>query len=212
MPFTIQGKLKTDWLSFGEAHDTVWTANAVAIGLTVIQAGAYTTKVASARAKYDAMIVAHNAAKTATQQWYDAAVDMRDNASMLLGIIKGFADTQADPNAIYALAQIPPQSERTPAGPPTDCTNLTLELTNQGNVQLSWTGTLRQGQFFSVWRKLAGETKFTQIGSVATKAFLDDQVPQGTQYAQYQVRAQRGSLVSQGCEPATILFGVSLAA
>lgn len=212
MAFTIQGTLKLDWLNFGESHDAVWTANAVGIGITAIQAGSYTTKVAAARAKYDAMIVARNAAKTATQQWYDAAIEMRDNGAMLLGIIKGFADTQADPNAVYALAQIPPQGSRTPAGPPTDCTNLTLELTNQGNVQLDWTGTLRQGQFFSVWRKLAGQSVFTQIGSVAKKAFLDDQVPQGTQYAQYQVRAHRGSLVSQGCEPVTILFGVSLAA
>lgn len=212
MAGSIQGKNHTDWLAFGEAHDDLWDADPVPIGLTAPQTADYVAAVSAARAQYNAMIVARNAAMAATQAWYSLATSMRDQGSTLIALIKAFADTQPSPGEVYALAQIPPASDRTAAGPPTDGKNLTLELTNQGAIRLRWTGSLAKGQFFSVWRQLPGESGFTQIGSVATKTFLDGNVPQGADWAQYQVRAHRRDLVSQGCEPVTILFGVSLAA
>lgn len=208
----IQGIHNIDWLTFGESHDSLWEIDPPSIGLTAPQAADYTASVADARANYVAMIAARNAAKAATQTWYASALSMRDRGSVLLALIKAFADTQPEPGAVYALAQIPQTSQRTMTGPPIDGKNLTLGLTNQGNVRLEWEGRLSKGQFFTIWRQLPGESDFTQIGSVAAKHFLDKQVPQGSQWAQYQVRAHRRDLVSEGCEPVSILFGAQLAA
>jgi hypothetical protein len=204
---TIQGVSKLDWLVFGESHESVWAADPLLIGLTAAQCTAYTADVAAARTKYNAMVAARNAALAATQDWYNAAFAMRDNGAALITTIKGFADLSGDPITVYVKAEIPPPAAPTPAGPPTDCTDLTAELTNSGNVELSWKGTISRGQFFSVWRKLTGETAWTQLGSVAAKTFLDTLVPEGITGAQYQVKAHRGSLVSQGCEPVAIIFG-----
>ena len=207
MASPIQGTTRTEWLTFGEAHGTLWKTDFASIGITEPQGTAYSVKVDAARDAYDAMIVARDAAKAATLNWYTKVDAMKENGAMLLGLIKGYADTQADPNAVYIAAQIPAPATPTPAGPPTDCTALVATLTNSGNVELTWKGTLRSGQFFSVWRKLAGETTWTSMGSVAAKAFIDTQVPEGTGGGQYMVKAHRGSLVSQGCEPVGIIFG-----
>jgi hypothetical protein len=159
------------------------------------------------------MVAAPNAAKAATQDWSSASNAMYNNAAVLILAIRSFADGSDDPLTVYAKAEIPPPAAPSPAGPPTDCTDLSAELTNSGNVELKWKGTLAKGQFFSVWRKLAGETTWSQMGSIAAKAFLDTQVPEAITGAQYQVKAHRGSQVSQGCEPVAIIFGtVQLAA
>ena len=213
MAGSIQGETYSQWLTFGEAHDLAWKTNFASIGITEAQGTAYMALVTAARTAYDEMIVARNAAKDATQDFYVAAQDMYDDAAMLLGIIKGYANTQANPQAVYSAASIPPPSDPTPAGPPVDCTDLKATLTNSGNVELSWKGSLAKGQFFSVWRKLTGETSWTLLGSIRSKSFLDTTVPEAVAGGQYQVKAQRGIQISEGCEPVAIIFGtVQLAA
>ena len=207
MASPYQGTTRTEWLTFGEAHGLLWKTDFAQIGITEPQGTAYSVKVIAARDAYDAMIVARDAAKAATLNWYSKADSMKENGAMLLGIIKGYAETQADPNVVYIAAQIPAPATPTPAGPPTDCTDLVASLTNLGNVELNWKGTLKSGQFFSVWRKLAGEVNWTSMGSVAAKAFIDTQVPEGIGGGQYMIRAHRGTQVSQGCEPVGIIFG-----
>lgn len=201
----VQGDTRYEWLEFGEAHDGVWTLNALAIGITAPQATEYASRVATSRTKYDAMIAAREAAKAATEAWYNASFAMKDYGASLISLIRGKAENTGDAN-VYVLAQIPAPATPQPAGPPTDATAMTAELTNLGNVQLKWNGTLFARQFFSVWRKLNGETDWTQIGVIAAKAFLDENVPLGTQWASYLVRAHRGTQVSQGSEPVTILL------
>jgi hypothetical protein len=213
MAGSIQGETYSQWLTFGEAHDLAWKTNFASIGITEAQGTAYMALVTAARTAYDEMIVARNAAKDATQDFYVAAQDMYDDAAMLLGIIKGYANTQANPQAVYSAASIPPPADPTPAGPPVDCTDLKASLTNIGNVELSWKGSLAKNQFFSVWRKLTGETSWTLLGSVRSKSFLDTTVPEAVAGGQYQVKAQRGIQISEGCEPVGIIFGtVQLAA
>lgn len=45
-----------------------------------------------------------------------------------------------------------------------------------------------------------------------SEEILDENIPIGTQWASYMTRAHRGSEVSQGCEPVTILLSSQLAA
>jgi hypothetical protein len=209
----IQGNTRSQRLAFGEAHGLLWKTGFASIGITEPEGTAYSVKVEAARTAYDAMVLAHNAAKAATLNWYTKCDDMSDDASILLGKIKSYARAQADPNAVYVAAQIPAPAAPVPAGPPTDCTDLTANLNNDGSVSLAWKGTTRSGQFFSVWRKLAGESAWTQMGSVAAKAFTDTEVPEGITGGQYVVKAHRGTQTSFGCEPVGIIFGtVPLAA
>lgn len=204
---SIQGTTKLQWLTFGEAHDTVWQTASTTIGITEPQGDAYVAKVTAARTKFDAMVAARQAARNAIQDWYTAAQAMHEDAAMLLGLIKGYANSQADPNAVYTLAQIPPPAVPQPAGPPVDCTALTADLTNFGNVELNWKGTLANGQYFSVWRQLSGEANFSMIGTVRAKTYLDEDFSGASKTsASYIVRAHRGTQVSQGCEAVTILF------
>ena len=209
---SMQGDTPTKWLTFGEAHDILWKTGYAGIGITEAQGTAYSAKVTAARTKYDAMIIARDAARDATADWNVAAKDMYDEASMLIGMIKAYAETQAVPQTVYSAASIPAPATPVPAGPPVDCTGLSAALTNSGNVELSWNGSLAYGQFFSVWRKLSGEANWTLLGSIRSKSFIDETVPEGTAGSQYQVKAQRGGQVSQGCEPVGIIFGTVQAA
>lgn len=193
-------------IEFYEAHNPQWTAKATTIGLTAAQMTTLTSLTTTARAAFNAAEAARNAAKAATQEYYNAVSNMSALGASYITQIRAKAETTNDPT-VYTSAQIPPRATPTPAGPPTNATSVSALLENDGNVQLSWRGTVSQGQFFSVWRKLAGQTTWTQIGSVAAKSFIDSGVPAGTTYAYYQIKSHRNSQVSSGSEPVVLLFG-----
>jgi hypothetical protein len=193
-------------IEFYEAHNPQWTAKASSIGLTAAQMTTLTSLTNAARAAFNVAEATRNAAKSATQDYYAAVSAMANLGSSYISQIRAKAETTNDPT-VYSNAQIPPRAAPTPAGPPTNATNVTALLENNGNVQLNWRGTVSQGQFFSIWRKLAGQTTWTQIGSVAAKSFTDTGVPAGTTFAYYQIKSHRNSQVSSGSEPVVLLFG-----
>ena len=49
-----------------------------------------------------------------------------------------------------------------------------------GTVTIKWKATANVGAVYLVYRKLAGNNTFNQIGFVATKSFIDGSVPAGT--------------------------------
>lgn len=63
------------------------------------------------------------------------------------------------------------------------------------------------------WRRIGNSGPFTQIGSLASKKFIDDGVPPpiGPNAATtvfYHVRSQRGTAVSAPSDTTTVQFGV----
>ena len=120
-------------VEFFEAHIAAWVAGAGAntIGLTAAQTTALNAKITAARTAYNAMIVAREASKAATQAFYNAEAALSDNGAALLATIKAFAETTANPN-VYVLAQIPPPAQPSPAGAPTNPTDLGAFLENDG--------------------------------------------------------------------------------
>ena len=68
---TVPGnaKVKMEWY---EAHVAQFAANAVAIGTTTTATTDLTTKTTAARTKYNAKVLAENAAKVATSDWHGA--------------------------------------------------------------------------------------------------------------------------------------------
>lgn len=206
-------------IQFCEAHNPVWAANAVAIGLTAAQVTALTTQTTAARAKYNAAQAAREASKGATTDFYNVTRTMVNTVRDLILLIKTTAETKNDPG-IYAIAQIPPPAAPTPATAPGEAQNIIVTLNPGGSLSLSWEASdasASSGAFFSVSRRLggAGQTGFTVIGGApgATTqqrrpSFTDATLPLGTQTATYIIRGQRGTLLGQASEAVTVQFGV----
>lgn len=188
-----------------------WTANAVAIGLSALQVTALQTKITAAQTALTNANAARAAAKNATQALDAAIMAMRRNGMALIATIKAKALAVGDPN-IYTLANIPPPTSGSAVGPAPQPTNLTAEIDNLGGVVLRWKGSLANGTFFTVWRRLQGQTAFTQIGSVVSKTFVDTTIDPGTVSATYYVVAVRSGGASPASEPITVLFSAQMAA
>lgn len=198
---------KQEILNWGTAHAPVFSANAVAIGLTVIEAGAFAAAVTAAQTAWNDAIAAREVAKAKTVTSDAAFGTLFDKASITVSTIKAFADKNANPPAIYALAQIPMPAEPQPAGPPPAPQNVTCQIDNLGRVDVRWSGSTRYSTFFNVWRKLYGETTWTQVGATGSKSFVDATVPQGTPSAIYYVQGQRGQNVGEPSETIAVIFG-----
>jgi len=158
-----------------------------------------------------AQVQAQEAAKVATQQVKDAVDTLRTNAGDVVRSIRAFAELQEDPNAVYALAQIPVPAEPSPAPPPAEPTNLTVTLEPQnGNLMLKWkasnpAGT--SGTSYIVKRRLPGESTFQFIGVTGTKEFVDTTLVAGPDCVQYTVQGQRGNSSGPVSQMFTVSFG-----
>ena len=200
-------------IEFYEAHITPWTTNAVAIGLTTAQVTALDTKVKDARDAYDAQIAAHDAARAATQDFYDKVRAMHSDPGFgadMIAAIKNKAQTTNNPN-VYVLAQIPPPATPGTTPPPGTPFDFTVGLLQSGALELKWkctnpTGT--QGTLYEVKRRFGGvSAPFEYAGASGTRAFTDETLPTGSAPVTYQVTAVRST--SRG-NPAqfTVNFGL----
>ena len=125
--------------------------------------------------------------------------------------IRAFAEQQANPNAVYNLAQIPPSSEPTTAPPPAQPTDLTVTLeASSGDLMLSWkasnpTGT--SGTSYIIRRKLPGESAFSFIGVSGKKKFVDTTLVAGPDSVQYTVQGQRADSTGPVSPVFMVTFG-----
>jgi hypothetical protein len=207
-------------IEFCEAHLPVWGEVFTQIGLTSAQVTAFSPKVSAARGAYNAALAAREASKAATTEMRDDAAQMRRNVSDLIRTIKAYAEQQANPNAVYALAQIPPPSLPTPLPVPGRPTNIEVTLLPSGAITLSWdaiNAAASSGAFYNIYRKLPGQTSFTGIGgapgttSTARRMnFTDSSIPTSAAAngAQYVIQGQRGTQVGEPCDAITVQFGV----
>lgn len=184
-----------------------WNADPEAIGLTTTQITSLKAAVNQARANFDAAQAARIASKNATLGQRSAVNAMTDLGSDALRFIKAFAQSQPNPDAVYQAASVPPPATPTPSGPPAAPTNVTADPNADGTVTIKWRGSTRNQTFFSVWRRVGNNTQWTQIGSVATKTFIDSTVPAGSPSATYLIRAQRFNEVSAASDEAIVNFG-----
>lgn len=183
-----------DALQWIENHLAVWTNIPASIGLTLPQVTAATTKAVAARVAFDAAETARDGSKAATLTWNQALEEVRESVQGLLNIIKGFAEHTGN-DAVYAIAQISPQSPPRPSPAPQTPESLKVLLTNMGVVNVSWTGTLAGRTFYEVQRSFADtpiEGDWQALASVANRFFEDSTLPNGTPKAHYRVRAVRG--------------------
>lgn len=210
---------QVDAISFCENHWPTWTTAAATIGLTAPQVTALKTLTQTARANYDAAQAARNASKAATTTLGSGVSAMRASAADLIGQIKAYADLQANPSTVYAAAQIPEPALPVPAQPPGKPTNFNVGLEPDGSVTLSWDATdssASTGAFFTISRKLPGQTSFTGVGGAPgttnesrRSSFTDSSVPAtaASNGAQYIVQGFRGTRVGTPSDSITVQFG-----
>jgi hypothetical protein len=199
-----------DLLDFMDSHGSIWNANAAALGLTVSQGNAVKLGAGAARTKFAAQLAAAQAAKVATNDAHDAAATMRTAFADALKTIKAFALTQADPNTVYNLAQIPAPAAAAPVPPPGVPTEITASLANDGSVVLKWKAANPAGSSGVVWtikRKLEAEQSFTFAGASGIRSFTDASIPWGQTRVQYMIFGQRGQSVGSPCAAFTVQFG-----
>lgn len=202
---------RSDFLSWAAAHQQIFIDNAAAIGLTPAQATAFAFATTGAADADLAQVQAQEAAKVATQQVNDAVDVLRGEAGDVVRSIRAFAETQANPNAIYALAQIPAPADPTPAPPPAEPKNLIVTLEPQnGNLMLKWKASNppgTSGTAYIVKRRLPKESDFQFIGVTGTKEFVDTTLIAGPDSVQYTVQGQRGNSAGPVSQVFTVTFG-----
>lgn len=202
---------KVEQLQYFESHWPIWVANAAGIGVLPASANSFKTLTQAARAAYDSAQNARNAAKAATTTQDASLAIARTAAADLIRVIKGFAEQQANPAAVYALAQVDPPAPPTPVPAPGQPTNITVGLESNGAITLRWkavNAAPNAGTFFSIKRKLAGELTFVLVGNTGGKTFTDDTITQGTTGATYIIQGHRGQLNGAMSEQIGVQFGV----
>lgn len=184
-----------------------WKAAPTTIGLTAAQCTALDDAIKNARTNYNAAQAARIASKNATLGQRTFVNTMTNLGSDALRFIKAYANAQANPDAVYQAASVPPPAVPTPSGPPAAPTSVIADPNADGTVTIKWKGSTANQTFFSVWRRVGNSTQWTQIGSVATKSFIDATVPAGSPTATYFIRAQRFNEVSPASDEAIVNFG-----
>lgn len=199
-------------LTFMETHAEVWNTNAVALGILPAAATQFKTAAGNARARYNVQLNAYEVAKGETEKQQAATRDARVKAADLIRTIKAFAETQANPAATYALAQIPSPATPQPAPPPGTATDFTAQLENNGAITIRWKAPNPSGQAGTVWtisRRVGGSGPFTFVGAAGKREFTDNTLPaSGASGVSYMVRGQRGDALGNPSLPFTIQFGV----
>lgn len=200
-------------LEFYEAHIPVWQAALATIGVTSLQVNGLNTLVTAARASYNTQQSAKNAAKSATQTFYDNIETAHVSGSNIIATIKTFALNTNNP-AVYGLAQIPPPAPATPAPPPDAPTNPLANLENNGSITIRWNVVQPApgaGIYTAILRQLNGSGAFVPLGDTGEKKFNDPSIPPGTQRVTYLLQARRAGNSGRSSpfsEPLTVFLGV----
>ncbi|HYE61970.1 MAG TPA: hypothetical protein VD997_08225 [Phycisphaerales bacterium] len=204
---TVIPRKDQEAIEFFEAHWPIWQTEAAAIGLdadTVLQIKNATS---AARASLSTQTSAKSAAKAATTGLRNTMRELRGKGGDGIRTIKAFAATTNNPS-VFERAQIPEPAEPAPTPPPTQPTGFKVELTPEGGIRLSWKSTGSSGGFYSISRKLSGESAFTLIGNSGKKFYVDSTIPAGVSGATYIVQGWRGQTAGTPSNQLTIQFGV----
>jgi hypothetical protein len=208
---TYPRKPRSAFLEWCRAHETVFTTHAAEIGLSADEALAFTQAAELGGTRLLEQEAAKEAAKVATQRVTDAFDDLGKTAGNVVRRIRAFAEASADPDAVYAVAQIPPRSQPSPQPAPGQPTDLTVTLDpTEGTITLRWKsdnpdGT--SGTAYIIRRRLPGETEFMFVGVSGKKSFVDETLIAGPDSVQYTVQGQRANLSGPVSPIFTVNFG-----
>ena len=206
LPNSILGRIE-----FFEQRIADWNTDPGAIGLTPQQVLELTGRLAAARNAYNAAQQSRIQARNDTATQTQAVADLSRFGGDLIATIRAFADLQSDPLAVYTEADLEqPKAKGSPLPPPVPATDLAATLQQSGAVRVSWKGTVANGTFYDVYRRLEGQPGFALIGSSASRSYTDTAVPAGTVQCSYYTIARRDSFSSPESQQAVIRFGMQI--
>ncbi|MDB5321714.1 MAG: hypothetical protein JWN40_3345 [Phycisphaerales bacterium] len=190
MGHSILPSIRIDRVTFVENHTATWQTEATAIGTSTSAVTALTTKAVTARAAYNAHILAQAQAKAATQVFYDAVAAMTTDATAIIRQVKAKAALSG--NSIYTLALLPIPATPTPVPPPGTPTDFRVALQSDGSLQLKWkcpNPAGSGGTTYQVSRKTGTTGDFIMLTTVGARSFTDPTIPAGTPSVTYRVQA-----------------------
>lgn len=198
-------------LEFTQQRVAAWTAAGANIGLAPEDIAAVTQTNGDATTALSTRLQKANEAKASTVTWHAAAATNRTTARELVRKIRFFATQQADPDAVYALAQIPPPKDREALPKPPVPTNLRVTLDTQGRAVLKFDGSRYGSTIFAVQRQtvpLAGQPgAWADVKTIQEREFTDTTTPAGVAGVNYRVRAERPVGVSAYSSPVGLPLG-----
>ncbi|HED52864.1 MAG TPA: hypothetical protein ENJ00_01510 [Phycisphaerales bacterium] len=194
-------------IQYFEQRVDQWALSAGTLGLDPARVAELASLTQAAREAYSLAQIARQKSRDATAAQNKAISSMVRLGSALISGIDAAAELSDMPNEIYSDAGIDPPRRPAPRPDPEAATNPRTELLNSGSVRIAWDGTIANGTFYTIWRQLAGETSFSQIGVSGSNHFDDDALPAGTPRAGYFIRTHRGTRASESSEIVLIRFG-----
>ncbi len=197
-------------VQFYENHITPWTDNSLAIGLSEKEVGDITANTQAARAAYDQQQAAKQAAKAATEAYYNAVEAMGTTGAAVMKQIRAKAESTGDDN-VYVLAQIPAPAQPVPKAPPGTPMDLKVEIGGNGALTLAWkcpnpAGT--SGTIYQIYRSIGRSTEFTYLGGAGKRTFIDTTIPAGATQLTYQIQGVRSSAIGPWAS-FNVLFGTN---
>lgn len=205
--------VRSELVAWCRTHAQVFAAQAAQIGLTPAQAAAFADRTAAAAAALDERERLRIAAQTASRKAAVAIAALKAGAGETVALVRAFAGTQENPDAVLLRAELSPRAARAPAPPPAQPRGLaaTLEAAT-GTLTLTWKARQPRGvsgTTYLVRRRLPGARTFTLLGLTGGKRFTDAAVPGGVATVQYTVTAQRGGKAGPTSAILQVNFGAA---
>jgi hypothetical protein len=198
------------FLTWCNAHTTIFTDNAASIGLSPGAAAAFAAALDAANASVTSQAVAKDAAKVATNELATNMETLSTLAANIVRTIRAFAESTNNP-AVYDIAAIPAPAAPTDVPPPALCTDLTATLDGAtGNITLKWKATQPEGAngtSYIITRRAAGQANFSFLGVSGKKSFVDSTFTAGPDSVQYQVQGTRSDSTGPMSAILTVSFG-----
>jgi hypothetical protein len=164
MPVVPEKRLEK--VQFYENHIAPFTTNATAIGLTTAQCTELQTKTQAARDLYTDQQAKLQAAKTATEAFYNSVDTLATFGAGLIDAIRSKAKTTGNLD-VFTLAEIPAPPTPTPVGAPGRPSDFEVVLQPDGTLELSWKCSNPTGcnnVIYQVYRKVDSTGAYEYIG------------------------------------------------
>lgn len=200
-----------DLVNFCTEHAEIWALDPAGLGLGALQVTQLTNLTQTAANSLEAARKARETSKATTVMMRADISAVRTYVNDLIRIIKGYAEVQANPAAVYSQAQIPPPAAPGPVPAPSQPTNLTATLNaTSGEITLRWKATQPQGASgttYIVRRRQSGTGEFAFVGVTGAKSFIDSSFFAGPDVVEYTVQAQRADASGPVSSILTVNFG-----
>lgn len=225
---TMSSNLPTDpaeVVAFVSSRAEVWALNQPLIGSTPAEVAAVEAILAEAKAAMRAAGIARDAARSATQQYYDAARRLRNASRIVVDNAKNLARA-SDDASVYQHARLnPPKVRARQAPPPGKPVRVECEAKQFGQVVVTWKCANPRGLHGVVYEVLRRTLEVSErdgkrvvrwgpmehIGIAGgDKRFVDTTVPVGVPQVSYMIVSMHNGRKGETSNETPLQFGTQM--